>query len=260
VTLASTTWGSGAPLVLLHGFTGAGTAFDHLREGLGARFRVTAPDLPGHGNSPEATGWDDALEELRDALPREPFFLAGYSMGARLALAFALRHPASVRALVLESGSPGIADPAERDRRREEDAQLAALALREGVAAFVARWEEHPTLSGLRDLPAPLASALRERRLRSSAAGLASALRHLGAGAQPPLWDELPRLRTPALLLAGENDARFREIARRMAERIPAARLRLLPGCGHSPHLEAPARYAEAIAGFFTLKSEGERT
>jgi len=116
----------------------------------------------------------------------------------------------------------------------------------------MARWEEHPTLSGLRDLPAPLASALRERRLRSSAAGLASALRHLGAGAQPPLWDELPRLRTPALLLAGENDGKFSDLARRMAERIPEARLRLLPGCGHSPHLEAPTRYAEAITGFFT--------
>ena len=64
MTLPSTTWGSGAPLVLLHGFTGAGSAFDHLREVLGARFRVTAPDLPGHGNGPEATGWDDAVEEL----------------------------------------------------------------------------------------------------------------------------------------------------------------------------------------------------
>ena len=259
MTLAATTWGSGAPLVLLHGFSGAGSAFDHLREALGARFRVTAPDLPGHGESPEATGWDDAVQELRNALPRESFFLAGYSMGARLALAFALRHPASVRALVLESGSPGIQDSAERDRRRAEDTGLASLALREGVAAFVARWEEHPTLWGLRDLPAPLASALRERRLRSSAAGLASALRHLGAGAQPPLWDELPRLRVPTLLLAGEGDAKFSEIARQMAERIPDARLRLLPRCGHSPHLETPARFAEAIAGFFT-QNEGERT
>jgi 2-succinyl-6-hydroxy-2,4-cyclohexadiene-1-carboxylate synthase len=259
VTLAATTWGSGAPLVLLHGFTGAGSAFDHLRETLGRRFRVTAPDLPGHGASPEATGWDDALQALRDALPAEPFSLAGYSMGARLALALALRNPARVRSLLLESGSPGIEDPAERDRRREEDDRLAELALREGVAAFVARWEEHPTLSGLRDLPAPLATAVRERRLRSSAAGLASALRQLGAGAQPPLWDELPRLRVPTLLLAGEADAKFSDIARRMAGRIAGARLRLLPGCGHSPHLEAPARYAEAAVAFFT-QSEGERT
>ena len=259
MTLAVTSWGQGPPLVLLHGFTGAGSAFDHLRESLGPSFRVAAPDLPGHGQSPPATGWDDGLEELRAALPREPFFLAGYSMGARLALAFALRHPSSVRALVLESGSPGIHDPAERERRRAEDEQLAGLALREGVAAFVARWEDHPTLAGLRDLPAPLAGALRARRLRCSAAGLASALRHLGSGAQPSLWGELPRLRIPTLLLAGERDAKFSGIARAMAERIPGARLLLVPGSGHSPHLEVPARYAGAVAGFFT-QSEGEGT
>jgi pimeloyl-ACP methyl ester carboxylesterase len=111
----------------------------------------------------------------------------------------------------------------------------------------------------LRELPAPLAAALRERRLRNSAAGLASALRHLGAGAQPPLWNELPGLHVPTLLLAGERDAKFSDIARRMAGRIPGAHLLLLPGCGHSPHLESPARYAEAIAGFFT-EAEGERT
>ncbi len=259
MTLAVTTWGKGPPLALLHGLTGAGSAFDHLRESLGARFRVTAPDLPGHGESSQATGWDDTLEDLRAALPREPFFLAGYSMGARLALAFALRHPPSVRALVLESGSPGIDKPAERERRRAEDEQLAGLALREGVPAFVARWEDHPTLAGLRDLPAPIAAALRERRLRSSAAGLASALRHLGSGAQPSLWDELQRLRIPTLLLAGERDAKFSGIARRMAERIPRARLLLLPGSGHSPHLEVPAHYTDAVAGFFT-QSEGEGT
>ena len=259
MTLAVTIWGTGAPLALLHGFTGAGSAFDHLRESLGPRFCLVAPDLPGHGQSPAATGWGDALEELRAALPREPFFLAGYSMGARLALAFALRHPSSVRALVLESGSPGIDEPTERERRRAEDEQLAGLALREGVAAFVARWEDHPTLAGLRDLPEPLAGALRERRLRNSAAGIASALRHLGSGAQPSLWDQLPLLRIPTLLLAGERDAKFSGIARGMADRIPGARLLLVPGSGHSPHLEVSAHYADAVAGFFT-QSEGEGT
>jgi 2-succinyl-6-hydroxy-2,4-cyclohexadiene-1-carboxylate synthase len=259
VTLAVTSWGAGAPLALLHGFTGAGSSFDHLREPLASRFRVIAPDLPGHGASPQATGWDDALVELREVLPREPFFLAGYSMGARLAVAFALRYPSAGRALLLESGSPGLADASEREQRRAADEQLANLAEREGVAAFVARWEDHPTLAGLRDLPAALAAAVRERRLRNSAAGLASALRHLGAGAQPPLWEELPRLRVPTLLLAGQRDSKFVAIAHSVARRIPTARLALLPGSGHSPHLEVPTRYADALTGFFSQLG-GERT
>ena len=251
MTLALTTWGSGEPLVLLHGFTGAGSTFDHLREALAARFAVTAPDLPGHGSSSPATSWDDALIELRTALPARSFFLAGYSMGARLALAFALRWPDRVRSLLLESGSPGIADPAERAQRRAEDEQLAELVIREGVPEFVARWERHPRLQTLRDLPAPLAESLRKRRLSNSAAGLASALRHLGAGAQPPLWDELPRVRCPVLLLAGERDAKFSDIARRMASAIPGARLSLVTSSGHSPHVEAPERYASALDACF---------
>ena len=61
MTLSATTWGAGLPLVLLHGFTGAGSAFDHLREALGARFRATAPDLPA--NVPSAF---DLLENERE--------------------------------------------------------------------------------------------------------------------------------------------------------------------------------------------------
>ena len=78
-------------LALLHGFTGTGRSFDHLRDRLDATFRVLAPDLPGHGSSPDATGWDDALDSIAAALGEGPLFLAGYSMGARLALGYALR-------------------------------------------------------------------------------------------------------------------------------------------------------------------------
>jgi 2-succinyl-6-hydroxy-2,4-cyclohexadiene-1-carboxylate synthase len=244
-------------LALLHGFTGSGRSFDHLRDRLDARFQVIAPDLPGHGSSPDATGWDDALDSLAKALGPSPLCLAGYSMGARLALAYALRFPDQVKALLLESGSPGIADPDERAGRRFEDEALAAMAEREGIDAFVARWEEHPTLASLRDLPLPLAATLRERRLRNRVQGLSSALRHLGAGAQPSLWDKLPSLRPPTLLVAGERDPKFRAIAQSMARAIPGARLRLVARAGHAPHLESPDEYVEALLGYFTQR---ERT
>jgi 2-succinyl-6-hydroxy-2,4-cyclohexadiene-1-carboxylate synthase len=257
VTLATTSWGTGKPLVLLHGFTGDAGAFDHLRGSL-EQFRATVPDLPGHGSSAPATSWDAALEDLRIALPDDPFFLAGYSMGARLALSFALRWPRRVRALLLESGSPGIANADERASRRAEDEQLAEGILRNGVPAFVARWEEHPTLTGLKDLSRSMHATLRARRLRQSSEGLASALRHLGSGTQPPFWDELSQLDMPVLLVAGERDAKFSEIARRMAASIPGARIALVPSSGHSPHLEAPERYASALTEFF-MKHGGAR-
>ena len=239
-------------LGLLHGFTGSGRSFDHLRDRLDARFRVIAPDLPGHGASPDATGWDDAVDSIAAAFGPDPLFVAGYSMGARLALAYALRFPGRVRALVLESGSPGIANPDERAGRKFEDEALAKMAEREGTDAFVARWEAQPTLATLRDLPETLALALRARRRENRVQGLASALRHLGSGAQPSLWKELIPLRLPVLLLAGERDEKFAAIARHMARSIPGARLRLVPGAGHAPHLERPDEYLAALFDEFT--------
>ena len=56
-----------------------------------------------------------------DALPAD---VVGYSMGARLALVLALRHPDAIRGLLLESPSPGIADDRERAQRRAADEAL----------------------------------------------------------------------------------------------------------------------------------------
>jgi len=146
----------------------------------------------------------------------------------------------------------------QRAGRKFEDEALATLAEREGIDAFIARWEAHPTLASLRDLPAPLASSLRERRRQNRVQGLASALRHLGTGAQPSLWPELSSLRTPVMLLAGKSDVKFSEIARHMVDSIPGARLQLVASAGHAPHLESPGEYVSALLDHFTPR-EGTR-
>jgi 2-succinyl-6-hydroxy-2,4-cyclohexadiene-1-carboxylate synthase len=223
--------------VVLHGF--AGSAKTLLRFFPGA----SAPELPGHGTAPDATSWEEALDRIATALDR-PGVLFGYSMGARLALALALRHPERIERLVLESGTAGLEDAKARARRRDEDDALAGFIEREGMEKFVQRWEEHPTLASLK----PFAAQLRPERLAHRPRGLASALRHLGTGAQPSYWEELRRLDVPVLLLAGAEDEKFAGIARRMRELLPKATLRLVPDCGHAPHLERPAAFAEALA------------
>ena len=54
------------------------------------------------------------LETLFEQLSVDSFYLVGYSMGGRIALAYTIRYPERVRALILESSSPGLAD--EQDR------------------------------------------------------------------------------------------------------------------------------------------------
>lgn len=244
-------------VLLLHGFTHTGASWDPVVTALGERYRAIAPDIRGHGSASDArpVTLDAVLADLESIAP-ERFTLVGYSMGGRIALHLALalqardrggrhRDAARVQRLILIGASPGIADPAERKQRRESDDALAAEIERSSIEEFAKRWAATPLLAGL---PADVAARVHKDRLRSTPAGLARALRGLGTGVLPPLWDRLGKLAIAVTLVVGERDQKFRTTAARMAQRIPAARVVVVPGTGHAVHLEAPERMADLIA------------
>ncbi len=234
-------------LVLLHGFTHTGASWDPVRSELGERYRALAPDIRGHGSASERepVTLPAVLDDI-GALEPERFTLAGYSMGGRLALQFAVASPDRLERLVLIGASPGIDDPAERAQRRRADERLAGELERSSIEEFVARWETTPVLAGQ---PAEVLAAARADRMRSTPAGLARALRGLGNGALPSLWNRLAQLPMPVVLVVGERDDKFRAIAERMRGRIPDARIEVVAGSGHAVHLEAPAAVAAALGG-----------
>ncbi len=233
-------------LVLLHGFTHTGASWDPVRSELGERYRALAPDIRGHGSASERGPVTLAavLDDIAAVAP-EQFTLAGYSMGGRLALQFAVAHPERVQRLVLIGASPGIADPAERAQRRLEDERLADELNRSSVEEFAARWEKTPVLAGQ---PANVLAAVRADRFRSAPAGLARALRGLGTGTLPSLWERLAEVTIPVVLVVGERDEKFRALAIEMAEMLPSVEITIVPGVGHAVHLEAPRRVAEIVA------------
>ena len=204
---------------------------------LAGRYRAVAPDL---GAGP----WEAELDRLEALAPAE-FVLAGYSMGGRLALALALRHSERVRALVLVSASPGLADGEERAARHAADEALADRIEAIGVEAFAREWAAQPLFAGQSEEVAALAH---EDRLRRSAAEHAAQLRGLGTGVMPPLWDRLGELTMPVTLVVGARDTKFLAIAWRMAERLPDAEVVVVAGAGHAVALEAPQAVADAIA------------
>ncbi|HET9158380.1 MAG TPA: 2-succinyl-6-hydroxy-2,4-cyclohexadiene-1-carboxylate synthase [Myxococcaceae bacterium] len=255
--LAHTIWGKGSPLLLIHGFTGTRDAWSHLQPLLGDRFRVLAPDLPGHGESPLAAdtsfhGAVDQLLALLDATGLERVDVAGYSLGARVALALCLRAPERVGRLVLESGNPGLRRRRDRGERRREDAALAEVIERDGLEAFVRRWEALSLFDGLRSIPLDVRERLRERRLSHRPEALAGSLRALSLGAQPSYWARLWTVRAPTLLLTGERDAKFSDIARAMAAEMPLVWGHVFPGAGHAPHLESPEEWAREVSSFLS--------
>ena len=237
--------GAGERVVLVHGFTQTLASMQPLAARLRDRYQVVRVDLPGHGGSPApSSSFEEAAAALGETGGRAAYL--GYSLGGRLCLRLALDRPDLVRALILVGASPGLDDPAERAARRAADAERAAEIERTGVERFLDRWLAQPLFATL-----PAERAGRADRLTNSAANLAESLRRHGTGAQQPLWDRLPSLRMPVLLLAGAADAKFSALANRMATTIgPTARVALLPGAGHAAHLESPDETATLVREF----------
>ena len=249
--------GQGPALLLLHGFTGSGATWEPFLD-TWRGFTAIAVDLPGHGASgypadPARYRMERCVEDLVALMNRlgvERAAALGYSMGGRVALHLALAAPHRLWALALEGASPGIQDPAERHARRQSDEALAAAIERDGMGAFVSRWEALPIFASQARLPAAGREELRRQRLSNNPLGLANSLRGMGAGEQEPLWGRLGEISVPALAIAGELDEKYSALARRMAAAMPAARAEVAAGAGHAVHLERPEAFATMMRGF----------
>ena len=183
--------------------------------------------------------------------------MVGYSLGARVALRLAVTHPEVVDRLVLESPSAGLVSEAERAARRATDEALAARLGADGIERFVDEWERNPVFAGVGSPDPDRVARVREMRLGNDPAGLAASLRHAGQGAMEPLFDALPAIAVPTLVIAGELDAIGRPRAERIAAAIPQARLAIVDGAGHTPHDERPEAFRRLVTAF--LEEEPSR-
>ncbi len=104
-------------------------------------------------------------------------------------------------------------------------------------------------LAGEESLPEPVRRRLRTIRASHTAAGLASSLRGAGQGAMEPLHQRLAGVRAPTLVIIGADDPARRR-AEAVAQGIPGARLAVVPGAGHAPHLAAPGAFHDLVRHF----------
>src|ERR687894_1308160 len=188
-------------VAFLHGFMGSSADWREAMKELEGRHRCLAVDLPGHGGStglpPGAYTIGGAARSLLgtlDDLGVERPVISGYSMGGRLALYLALRHPDRCAGLFLESASPGLEDAGERASRRRADEVKAARLEGGDLRGFLRDWYRQPLFASLaRD--GDLFRRTIEDKTRNDPGELAKSLRGMGTGSQPPLWGELPGLR-----------------------------------------------------------------
>ncbi len=223
---------------------------------LEALFRCIAPDLPGHGaslglplGSYTIDGAARAAIGVLDELGVGRAAIAGYSMGGRLALYLALRHPERCSGLFLESVSPGLEGATDRSARRAADEERAWRLESGDLDGFLEDWYRQPLFSSLARDEELLRQTI-EARLRNDPEELARSLRGMGAGSQPSLWGELSGLVAPALAVAGEYDEKFVALSRRMAELCPRMRAVVVPKAGHNVRAEAPEAYLDSLKDF----------
>lgn len=239
--------GSGPPVVLIHGGNLDSGMWDDDVAALSPHFRVVTYDVRPYGRSGPATpdyAWHEDLRALLDHLTIDRAHLVGLSLGARLAINFALAYPSRVDRLVL--AGPGVdgwtfaPDP-------HLPGLIAAVTAKD-VAKATALWLQHPYMAPAMRDPA-LAARLRRLAARNEHIWTQS----IGPAVvpAPPAVTRLGEIRAPTLVIVGTLDVPdIQGTAKRLAADVPAARLEAVEGIGHLVNLEAPERFRSLVSVF----------
>ncbi len=234
--------GAGPAVVMVHGLGGSSGSFETLMPALGG-FCVLRPDLPGAGRSaprpgrPGLAGLVAAVRECGRAAGMSRTHLVGHSMGALLCQHIAAATPETVSSLTLFGA---LLEPAPAARaalaERAREARASGMA---GIADAVSAGSLGPDAAG-----GTASAFVRESLLRQSPAGYAAHCEALAAARAA----RHAAIRCPTLLVHGAVDpVAPPTMAKRLRDSIDGARLVAIPGVGHWPMLEAPARAAELL-------------
>ena len=235
-----------AQIFALHGFGGDGQDFTHLAAH--STFQWNCMDLLGHGKAypyetPEAYRVEHQLELLAPYLCGD--ILLGYSMGARLALHTVLQYPKQWKGMVLISGTPGIEEDIQS--RILWDRELAHRLQTSTKAEFWEYWSNLPIIKTQQRADAQFLKAQQQRRKKQNLRALSASVLGFGTGTMPSVWSRLSEISIPVLLVVGEDDKKYTEIAIEMKKRMIHVDIFVVLNAGHAPHFEKPQECAQVI-------------
>jgi esterase len=256
-----TEWGvtAGPAVVLLHGITGHARSWDDEARLLAARYRVLALDQRGHGDSEPAPDADYSnpalagdLAAFVDTLGLGRFSLVGLSLGGLVGINYTGGHPGRVERLVVVDIGPEIAAVG-----RTRVGTMMAMAperfatVEEGVAYIRAanpRYTDAMLRHRVQHALKPLADGgltwKYDRALRD-------AIRQGRMRPMTDLWPAWRAIDCPTLVVRGaESDILSDEIAKRMLEALPAARLTVVDDAGHTVPGDQPAVFQRLLREF----------
>lgn len=246
--------GEGDALLLLHGGSLGSSAdvWEPVHAALaGEGFRVIAPDEPGFGRSDVPTDASRAYARaftLRflDAVGIASAHLVGHSRSGAFAVATALDHPDQARSVVVVGTASLLPVVPGTSAGGDAEEAFASEPTLEDVRGLLGR--------NVHDTRAVTPERVRRRHEASVGGNFAAHLARARAGRKPssgpPLRNRLGELAIPALFLYGAADRDAAARAPLLAERFPRIAVRVLEGCGHLVHWDAPERFVDAVATF----------
>jgi pimeloyl-ACP methyl ester carboxylesterase len=244
--LAHRRTGAGEPLVLLHGVGESGVGWRPVHDALNKDYDVIAVDLPGFGRSPAlppgiaptAAALADAIEQEMDRLGVAEFHVAGYSLGARVALELATR---GCTLSVIAIAPDGLGTPLERVH------QAAALLSGRALATLLAPNATQLTATAAGRSLFFAMERSRPWQLPAADAGQLLLDFALAPGyletVQVSMFDvptRLERITCPVLLMQGTADPLVSMQSPRFLAFIRHAQMQWLPGLSHVPISDDP--------------------
>ncbi|HUW26182.1 MAG TPA: pimeloyl-ACP methyl ester esterase BioH [Gallionella sp.] len=262
-------YGSGAPLLLIHGWGMHGGMWGAVTQQLAEHFRVLAVDLPGYGLSAGSGEWRVGsggtalhlplttyhllLDNIVDQLSVQfdgPLAVCGWSLGGQIALRWVAREPEKIKRLVLVASTPCFT---------MRDDWLFGMT-RATLQQFAAELQQNHTATLHRFLALQVRGSKDERKLLASLRELLfsrgephpDALRSgLEILRDADLRSALPEIRQPALVIAGERDRLTPpQASHYLAQTLPDARLVEIKGAAHAPFLSHPNEFVKALMDF----------
>ena len=233
--------GEAGPIILLsHGYSATAGMWRGQIEALSRDHKLVLWDMRGHGQSDypadqSAYTQDATVEDMAailDAVGAKTAVVGGLSLGGYMSLAFYVKHPERVKALLIIDTGPGFKKDDAREGWNKYALETAAAFETEGLARLTSRSAE-------------MASAKHR-----SADGLAGAARGMLAQANDRVILSLEGIAVPTLVLVGAEDKNFLAATDYMANKIKGSTKVVIPGAGHAANLHQPEAFNRAVSDF----------
>jgi pimeloyl-ACP methyl ester carboxylesterase len=242
--------GDGPPLLLTHGYSSTSAMWRGQIEALSKQHTLILWDMRGHGQSDypdDPLAYSEALTvadmaALLDAVGASRAIVGGLSLGGYMSLAFYRAYPERVRALLIIDTGPGFKKDDAREAWNRRAHETAERFEREGLAVLQSLSRERSGVS------------------HRDAGGLARAARGMLAQRDARVIETLPKIKVPALVVVGADDAPFLAASDYMAAKIPGATKVVIPAAGHAVNIDQPEAFIAAVLPFLDGLPRAART